>query len=64
MIPHNVNSILDIVVRLILVLVFVIASWALNVFTLYAVGMLLLVTALSGYCPLYHVLGKGKKRAH
>ena len=64
MLPHNVNSILEIVVRLILVLVLVIASWALNTFALYVAGMLLLVTALSGYCPIYHILGKGKQSSH
>ena len=64
MILHNVNSILEIVIRLSLVVVFVIASWTFGVFALYAVAMVLLVTALSGYCPINHILGKGKQQKH
>lgn len=50
-------SYLDGIVRLIIMLTLVIVGWLLNTFILYPIGMVLLVSALGGYCPLYHMLG-------
>ena len=52
---------LDIVLRLILSMVFVITGWLLNTFILYPVGMVFLVVALTGYCPLKALLSKKGK---
>lgn len=50
-------SIFEVIVRLIAVLVVTIAALFANLFSLFIVAMVLLVTALSGYCPIYHALG-------
>ena len=52
---------LDIVVRLTLAMVFVIIGWLLNTFILYPIGMVFLVVALTGYCPLKAIFSKKGK---
>ncbi len=48
---HRHMSMLEIVVRLIISMLIVILSWLTNFFPLYPLGVFVLVTALSGYCP-------------
>lgn len=50
-------SLFEVVVRLAGVLVITLASLFLDSFTLYIVSMVLLVSALAQYCPIYQVLG-------
>jgi hypothetical protein len=53
---HNLN-IIETLIRLALTMFLVIGGWLLGTFLLFPVGMFITVTALSGYCPVYHVLG-------
>lgn len=53
---HNLNLI-ETLIRLALTMILVIAGWLMGTFLLFPIGMFITVTALSGYCPLYHLLG-------
>jgi hypothetical protein len=61
MVPHNLN-LKETLARLILALFVIVGGWLLHTNLLFPVGMLLTVTALAGYCPLYHVLGIHRKQ--
>ena len=56
MIPHNLN-LKDTIIRLTLAFALIIGGWLLSTFWLFPVGMLLTVSALAGYCPVYQILG-------
>ncbi len=47
----------DMIIRLILMLVLIIGGWLLQTFILFPIGMYLVVTTLSAYCPIYEKLG-------
>lgn len=53
-------SLFEVIVRLMIVLFVTVFALFVNMFSLYIVAMILLVTALSGYCPIYHALGINK----
>lgn len=55
---HRHMSMLEIVIRLIVSMVVVLISWLTNFFPLYPLGVFLLVTALSGYCPFNSLIEK------
>ena len=55
---HRHMTFLEVVIRLIASMVFVLISWATDIFLIYPVGVILLVTALSGYCPFNSVIDK------
>ncbi len=57
MIPHNLN-LKDVIIRMTLAFVIIITGWLLNTTMLFPVGMILTVSALAGYCPIYQLLGK------
>ena len=50
-------SLFEVVVRLAGVLVITLVSLFLDSLTVYVVSMVLLVSALAQYCPIYHLLG-------
>jgi len=55
---HRYMSLLEIVVRLMVAMVIVLLSWGLDFFPLYLLGVFLLVTAMSGYCPFNKLIAK------
>ncbi len=55
-------SFFDIIIRLFLGALVVITGWLLNTLVLFPVGMALVVVALSGYCPINHLLGRNPNK--
>ena len=55
-------SLFEVVVRLSGVLIITLASLFLDSFTLYVVSMILLVSALAQYCPIYQLLGINRRK--
>lgn len=54
---HNI-SFIEVVIRLIITMAFTMTSWLSGFFFFFPIAMILVVTALSGYFPIYSVLGK------
>lgn len=60
---HNI-SLIEVIIRLMLTMAFAITAWLSGYFFFFPIGMVLLVTALSGFCPIYAVLGKDTSGSH
>lgn len=60
---HNI-SLIEVIIRLMLTMAFAITAWLSGYFLFFPIGMVLLVTALSGFCPIYAVLGKDTSGSH
>ena len=54
---HNLNF-TDIVIRYILMMFIMIAAGVFQSIGLVILGVLVFMTAISAYCPLFHLLGK------
>lgn len=60
---HNI-SLLEVVLRLMLTMVLAMTAWLTGYFVFFPIGMIFLVTALSGYCPIYGILGRDTSGGH
>jgi hypothetical protein len=54
---HNI-SMMEVIIRLIIAMGLALTAWLSGYFIFFPLGMIMVVTALSGYCPLYGILGK------